>query len=213
MIEEKLSESEDINSDTIDECIKMYDDIDIKSYNFRTIEANNLELHYIKEVEFILERDKCVIEIDKYTKNIDISKQIEAGIFEFTLIYSYINDMISYLIPAIYNDKLQELILNLDKNSSVKNNILLSLVLSEEIVPNTLAFLSPEQLYPEVWEFCIKKRDLRKYKKENMAATDTYKCSKCKGRKCKVTQMQTRSADEPTTTFVTCLLCEYTFKF
>ena len=32
-------------------------------------------------------------------------------------------------------------------------------------------------------------------------------CFKCKKRKCSYYQMQTRSADEPMTTFVTCLLC------
>jgi len=40
-----------------------------------------------------------------------------------------------------------------------------------------------------------------------MAATDQFKCYKCKKRKCTYYEMQTRSADEPMTTFVTCLSC------
>lgn len=39
------------------------------------------------------------------------------------------------------------------------------------------------------------------------AETDMFKCGKCKGRKCTYFQMQTRSADEPMTTFVTCVNC------
>ncbi len=40
----------------------------------------------------------------------------------------------------------------------------------------------------------------------SQAMTDEYKCGKCKQRKCKYSQAQTRSADEPMTTFVTCLI-------
>lgn len=39
------------------------------------------------------------------------------------------------------------------------------------------------------------------------ASTDMFKCSKCKQRKCTYYQLQTRSADEPMTTFVTCCHC------
>lgn len=39
------------------------------------------------------------------------------------------------------------------------------------------------------------------------AETDMFKCGKCRGRKCTYFQMQTRSADEPMTTFVTCVNC------
>ena len=44
-----------------------------------------------------------------------------------------------------------------------------------------------------------------------MSYTDLYKCYKCKERKCKVIQLQTRSADEPMTNFITCLVCFNTF--
>lgn len=39
------------------------------------------------------------------------------------------------------------------------------------------------------------------------AETDMFRCGKCRGRKCTYFQMQTRSADEPMTTFVTCVNC------
>jgi transcription elongation factor S-II len=37
--------------------------------------------------------------------------------------------------------------------------------------------------------------------KPTHAATDIFKCGRCKQRKCTYYQMQTRSADEPMTTF------------
>lgn len=46
-----------------------------------------------------------------------------------------------------------------------------------------------------------------------MATTDQFKCGKCKQRKTQYYQMQTRSADEPMTTFVTCTNCGNRWKF
>lgn len=45
------------------------------------------------------------------------------------------------------------------------------------------------------------------------AETDQFKCGKCHKRKCRYYQMQTRSADEPMTTFVTCVNCNNRWKF
>lgn len=42
---------------------------------------------------------------------------------------------------------------------------------------------------------------------DTQAETDQFKCGRCKQRRCKYYQMQTRSADEPMTTFVTCVNC------
>jgi transcription elongation factor S-II len=42
---------------------------------------------------------------------------------------------------------------------------------------------------------------------EVQAETDAFQCGRCKQRKCRYRQAQTRSADEPMTTFVTCTVC------
>ena len=44
-------------------------------------------------------------------------------------------------------------------------------------------------------------------------ATDQYQCGRCHKRLCTYYQLQTRSADEPMTTFVTCLNCGKRWKF
>lgn len=49
---------------------------------------------------------------------------------------------------------------------------------------------------------------------KNMNAKDgMYTCSKCKGKKTTFYEQQTRSADEPMTTFVQCLECGHNMKF
>ena len=52
-----------------------------------------------------------------------------------------------------------------------------------------------------------KVRDKQKYEPNIEASTDNFTCNKCKSKKCTYYQLQTRSADEPMTTFVTCLEC------
>ncbi|EGN97713.1 hypothetical protein SERLA73DRAFT_184533 [Serpula lacrymans var. lacrymans S7.3] len=48
---------------------------------------------------------------------------------------------------------------------------------------------------------------------EQEAETDAFQCGRCKQRKCRYRQAQTRSADEPMTTFVTCVNCGNRWKF
>lgn len=55
-------------------------------------------------------------------------------------------------------------------------------------------------------------RDAMPFNKQE-ASTDMFKCGKCKQRKCTYYQMQTRSADEPLTTFVSCVHCGNRWRF
>ncbi|KAI8910724.1 transcription factor S-II, central domain-containing protein [Powellomyces hirtus] len=50
-------------------------------------------------------------------------------------------------------------------------------------------------------------------KNDTQAETDMFQCGKCKARRTKYYQLQTRSADEPMTTFVTCVNCGKKWKF
>ncbi len=45
------------------------------------------------------------------------------------------------------------------------------------------------------------------------AETEIFECSRCKQRKCTYYQLQTRSCDEPMTTFVTCVACGHRWRF
>ncbi len=42
--------------------------------------------------------------------------------------------------------------------------------------------------------------------------TDIFKCGKCKQKECSFYQKQTRSSDEPMTTFITCDLCGHEWR-
>jgi DNA-directed RNA polymerase subunit M/transcription elongation factor TFIIS len=76
--------------------------------------------------------------------------------------------------------------------------------------PENVVSMKAEILYPELWESLLLKsaKKLAALGKENNQQGSTFfKCSKCRQNNCVYFQMQTRSADEPMTTFITCLNC------
>ena len=82
--------------------------------------------------------------------------------------------------------------------------------------PEKIVTMKPQELYPDMWENIIlnnrKKMDMLSIENKGQG-TAMFKCGKCKERNCTYYQMQTRSADEPMTTFVTCLSCNNRWKF
>jgi len=138
----------------------------------------------------------------KFVKK-DIAKLIIKSINNFSIQYSTENE-IPTLINQIYESKFEEIVNALTKSPNLLNN--------EKDAINS-AFMKPEELFPENYEKIIKKKELEEYKKNEVQSTSAFTCSKCKQKKCSVVQKQTRSGDEPATTFVTCLECGHTFSF
>ena len=81
--------------------------------------------------------------------------------------------------------------------------------------PETIASKTHEELYPERYAE-LKLKVMAKYINMNPdkeKPDGLFKCRRCKSMKTTYTQAQTRSADEPMTTFATCLDCEHRWKF
>lgn len=114
-----------------------------------------------------------------------------------------------------YRTKYRDLSFNLKDE---KNGKLRERVLNREIPLTSLLTMSNQELANEELKKTRKKvqakmtRDAQPSNKP-AASTDQFKCGKCKQRKCTYFQMQTRSADEPLTTFVTCVNCNNRWKF
>jgi DNA-directed RNA polymerase subunit M/transcription elongation factor TFIIS len=73
-------------------------------------------------------------------------------------------------------------------------------------------YLQLQQLDSKNWIDLISRKRLREDKMKNASTTDLFTCSKCGHKKSYIWRMQTRSADEPMTTFIRCLICSHTFK-
>ena len=138
---------------------------------------------------------------------------LEKGIYNYAIQEATIRKIIKKWenpsFAQLYVDRLRSIYINL------KNEYLLHQIKTNEITPKTLAFMTHQELNPEHWkEFIDKKikRDASKYSMNIEASTDMFTCKKCKSKKCTYYELQTRSADEPMTIFVSCLDCGAHFK-
>lgn len=185
-----------------------------KQIKFLTSHCDTLSNIEILEISQIVDRIDIFSKLTKLLENDHIMAiYIEAGIFEFSLSYALTRDYPFEMINSIHNSKSHDIMCNLDKTSSVHNTYLLPALKNGIIDPQTIAFLTPIQLFPSAWEIEITRKQFKEYKKNNMATTDIYKCYKCDARKTKIIQMQLRSPDEPMTTIVTCQVCYNVWKF
>ena len=143
-----------------------------------------------------------IIENEKHSTN------LEKGIFNYALKEASSRKVVkkwdNQYFVQIYIDRLRSIYLNL------KNPEILEQIQSESIQAHTIAFMTHQEMRPDKWKDLIEekaKRDANKFEQNIEASTDTFTCRKCKGNKCTYYQMQTRSADEPMTVYISCINC------
>lgn len=145
--------------------------------------------------------------IDEKLNNEKASLNLEKGIFNYALKEAENRKIVkkwdNKFFVQIYINHLKSILANLNDKwiEEIKNG---------SIQSHKLAFMTHQELNHEKWEQLIEaksKRDKNKFETNLAAATDTFTCRKCKANQCTYYQMQTRSADEPMTTFVTCIPC------
>lgn len=136
------------------------------------------------------------------------SINLEKGIFNYAIQEANFRKIVKKWENApftqLYLDRLRSVYLNL------KNADLVNALTSGEITPQTLAFMTHQEMNPERWKEAIDrkiKRNASKYTTNMEASTDMFTCRKCKSKRCTYYELQTRSADEPATVFITCLDC------
>jgi transcription elongation factor S-II len=145
--------------------------------------------------------------LDEILNNEKNSLNLEKGIFNYTLKEAEQRKIVrkwdNKFFVQIYLDHLRSIVMNL------KGDVLQH-IMDGSVKPHVIAFMTHQELCPDRWSQLIEakvKRDKNKFETNISAATDTFTCRKCKANQCTYYQMQTRSADEPMTTFVTCIPC------
>lgn len=152
---------------------------------------------------------KKMIECDIIGKDLDnLAMNLEKGIYNFTIKdaneRSVVKKWENVHFTQIYIDKLRTVFANISSPEVIQQ------INSKSIKIHKLAFMTHQELQPGKWKKLLddkKIRDENKYDPKIEASTDNFTCWKCKSKKCTYYQLQTRSADEPMTTFVTCLSC------
>jgi transcription elongation factor S-II len=98
----------------------------------------------------------------------------------------------------------------MNSESYVKNKSFIDKINNNELNLDKIAYMSYQEIFPEHWKKMMDdkyKRDKLLYEEKAEAMTDQFKCGRCKSRKCTYFELQTRSADEAMTIFITCLTC------
>jgi transcription elongation factor S-II len=157
---------------------------------------------------------QCVIaKINLILSNEKISTNLEKGIYNYSLAASEEKKLIkkwsNEAFVILYIQKLRCVLLNL------KHKEIVDKLLCKSFKAHELAFMNHQEVRPDLWNTLIEEKrikDENKFTPKIEASTDDFICGKCKSKKCTYYQLQTRSADEPMTTFVTCLDCGNRFK-
>ncbi|KAL0229125.1 hypothetical protein GEMRC1_013745 [Eukaryota sp. GEM-RC1] len=104
------------------------------------------------------------------------------------------------------------------KAALTSNKEVLELFLNNKISPSRLVEMSPSDFFSETQKTYHQAvadtyKQMATLHEEGGSSTDMFKCGKCGHKKTTYTQKQTRSADEPMTTFVRCVVCDNRWKF
>ncbi|XP_045548812.1 transcription elongation factor A protein 2 isoform X2 [Salmo salar] len=114
-----------------------------------------------------------------------------------------------------YKSRLRSRISNLkdQKNPDLRRNVLAGNISADRIANMAAEEMASAEL--KEMRKALTKDAIREHQLSKVGGTETdmFQCGKCRGKNCTYTQVQTRSADEPMTTFVLCNGCGNRWKF
>lgn len=140
--------------------------------------------------------------------------QLEQVIFDITLQESQKKHVVrsfeNPLFTTLYKSSARKIIGNLSQKSYVHNEHLFSKIKKGDLTLDHLRTMNDTDLCPDLYNE-MRDRQLQREQSQlegNKAmATNKFKCNRCEKRECTYYELQTRSADEPMTIFISCLNC------
>ena len=112
-----------------------------------------------------------------------------------------------------YRHKFLEIIKNLERSPTLKRHILEKKLKTKDVVD-----MLPHELHPGgPYHTCMEDKMYKDMRKQALLAEAKnvegfFTCQRCKSKKTSYYQLQTRSADEPMTTYVSCINCGKNWK-
>lgn len=114
-----------------------------------------------------------------------------------------------------YKNRVRSRVANLKdgKNPQLRSNFLAGAISAQKLAVMTAEEMASDEMKALRNKFVKESIDDAQLATVQGTKTDLLKCAKCKKRNCTYNQVQTRSADEPMTTFVLCNECGNRWKF
>jgi len=137
----------------------------------------------------------------------------DIGLFKISVhIFKELNEL------KEFNNKFRQIISNLKKkdNKILNFKLVFGHITPHEFVSMDVKEMASEGLKNKIIKIEKNQIDASRTNwnvKNGITSKSEFKCKKCRSDKTLVCQAQTRSADEPMTTFVTCLECGGSYKF
>lgn len=159
-------------------------------------------------------RNNHVTILNKELNNELLSRQIEQQLFNLSIKVAkekcLKRNWSNSLFKQLYISKIRAFYSNICESSYIKNPDFKEKIINSSIKVEDIPQLSVYDIYPGNWSELLDKkikRDKLKYEMKPQAMTNQFKCRKCSSRSCSYYEVQTRSADEPMTQFISCLEC------
>lgn len=146
---------------------------------------------------------------------VDLERGVYNWVIDFANEKCVVKNWANPMFSRIYADKVRSVVSNLEDSYVGNARLLNRLVDDKEFLPHDIPYMRPEVACPERWVHIL---DVKNKKDANIgentltAMTDQFKCGRCKKRECVYYELQTRSADEPSSIFIRCLNCGHSWR-
>ena len=159
-------------------------------------------------------REKVLSRFERAVGDASLAHQLEAGLWFWTYDTCERDGVPTYWSNPKYRYRYTTRALSIEYNlNNSRNPALLARVKSGAVGADALPWMSPSEMWPELWQ-PVEERVRNRQLSREAAVMDpdkvpdgAYTCSRCKSKKTVYTSLQIRSADEPSTQFVRCLKC------
>lgn len=155
------------------------------------------------------DRKNTVKSLEKYC-SASKAKKIESGIYNKSK--QFCTNQISYMpfCGSVYTEIYTNILFNFKSNNKTIKKLQRK-VEQDEFNPYNIAYLKPIEMDKDNWAAVTEKRKNVENAIKNVKYYEWDPCVECGNTKYFHTQMQTRSADEPMTSYYKCFNCNKTY--
>lgn len=166
---------------------------------------NKNRSYFLKKLINMFGNDRIALNIEKSVFNSVITRAKSKNIER-----SWDNSVFT----SMYNMKCRSIDFNLN---NPKNETFKIKVSNGDIDSRYIGFMESHEMYPELYEEIFSKLEARERRlldnsNSGSCSDGLFTCPKCDSKKTEFYSLQTRSADEPMTNYVTCLDCGHKWK-